>query len=132
MTEPEATPVVDSTTVPSTLQRTRTIAGVSASFALAAGVLVVVVLLLSLYPSLRATVQNLERASAAMAVSAESLAGSSDEAVLNLVETSANLSAASANLTQATANLERNSVDDRMAESIIRLLEQRQVQFNNR
>ena len=132
MTEPEVAPVVDSTTVPSTLQRTRTIAGVSALFALAAGVLVVVVLLLSLYPSLRATVQNLERASAAMAVSAESLAGSSDEAVLNLVETSANLSAASANLTQATANLERNSVDDRMAESIIRLLEQRQVQFNNR
>ena len=132
MTEPEATPVVESNTSPSALQRTRAIAGISALFALAAGVLVVVVLLVSLYPSLRATVQNLERASAAMAVSAESLAGSSDEAVLNLVETSANLSAASANLTQATANLERNSVDDRMAESIIRLLEQRQVQFNNR
>ena len=100
-------------------------------FALAIGVLVPVVMLVLLYPSLRSTVQNLERVSAAMAVSAESLAGSSDEAVLNLVETSANLSAASANLTEATANLERNSVDDRMAESIIRLLEQRQ-QLNNR
>ncbi len=132
MTEPEATPVVESTTDPSALQRTRTIAGISALFALAAGILVVVVLLVSLYPSLRATMQNLERVSAAMAVSAESLAGSSDEAVQNLVETSANLSAASANLTEATANLKRNSVDDRMAESIMRLLEQRQEQFNNR
>ena len=131
MTEPEATPVADSSTGPSALQRARTIAGISALFALAVGVLVLVVMLVSLYPSLRATVQNLERISEAMAVSAETLAGSSDEAVLNLVETSANLSAASANLTEATANLERNSVDDRMAESIIRLLEQRQ-QFNNR
>lgn len=131
MTEPEATPVADSSTGPSALQRARTIAGISALFASAVGVLVLVVMLVSLYPSLRSTVQNLDRISAAMAVSAEALAGSSDEAVLNLVETSANLSAASANLTEATANLERNSVDDRMAESIIRLLEQRQ-QLNNR
>ena len=53
------------------------------------------------------------------------LGGVSEEAALNLVETSANLNAASANLSEATANLERNSVDDRIAETIIRLLEGR-------
>ena len=132
MNDPEPITAVPLASVDSTLQRIRTVAVISALSAFVIGVLAATIVLLSLYPSLRTTAHNLERVSDAMAVSAENFAGVSDEAVLNLVETSANLSAASANLTQATANLERNSVDDRMAESIIRLLEQRQEQFNNR
>ncbi len=132
MNAPEPITAVPLASVDSTLQRIRTVAVISALSAFVIGVLAATIVLLSLYPSLRTTAHNLERVSDAMAVSAENFAGVSDEAVLNLVETSANLSAASANLTQATANLERNSVDDRMAESIIRLLEQRQEQFNNR
>lgn len=124
MTEqPDAQPITSNRW---TLQRIRTIAGISALFALAVGVLVPIVMLISLYPSLWSTVQNLERISEAAAVSAESLGGASEKVALNLVETSNNLSAASTNLSEATANLERNSVDDRMAETIIRLLERRQ------
>ena len=126
MIAPDATPGAVPTAGYWTLQRVRTIAGVSALFAVAAGVAVIIALLISLYPSLRVTVQNLERISEAAAVSAESFGGASEEAAHNLVQTSANLSEASANLTEATANLERNSVDDRMAETIIRLLEHRQ------
>ena len=107
-----------------TLQRIRTIAAIALLGAITAGVVVLMALVVSLYPSIRATVHNLERTSAAAAISAESLANVSDEAALNMVEASINLNAASVNLNEATGNLERNSTDDSIAETIIRFLEQ--------
>ena len=106
------------------LHRVRTIAAIALLGSMTVGVVILIVLLVSLYPSLRVTTQNLERVSEAMAVSAESLADVSDEAALNLAETSANLNEASMNINNATANFENNSVDDGIAETIIRLLEQ--------
>ena len=122
MTEPSTTaetPIAGDLT----LQRTRAIATIVLLGAITAGVVVLTVLVVSLYPSLRATVHNLERVSAATAVSAETFADVSDEAALNMVETSINLNAASVNLNEATANLERNSTDDSIADTIIRFLE---------
>ena len=106
------------------LQRIRTVAVIAVLVSIVVAVVVLVGLLASLYPSLRATVQNLERASSALAVSTESFAGVSDQAAQNLVDTSANLNAASASLQEATTNLARHSVEDGVAETIIRLLEE--------
>lgn len=106
------------------LQRTRTIAAIVLLGFMTVGVIVLIVLTVSVFPSVLATAQNLERVSEAMAVSAENLADVSDEAALNLVETSANLNQAAASINNASANFERNSVDDSIVETIIRLLEQ--------
>ncbi len=106
------------------LQRTRTIAAIVLLGFMTVGVIVLIVLMVSVFPSLLATAQNLERVSEAMAVSAENLADVSDEAALNLAETSANLNEAAMNINSATANFERNSLDDGISETIIRLLEQ--------
>ena len=114
-----------------TLHRVRTIAAIALLGSMTVGVVILIVLLVSLYPSLRVTTQNLERVSEAMAVSAESLADVSDEAALNLAETSANLNEASMNINNATANFENNSVDDGIAETIIRLLEQSEQRNGN-
>jgi methyl-accepting chemotaxis protein len=87
-------------------------------------VVILIVLLLSLYPSLRVTVHNLERVSAALAVSAENFADVSDETAQNLAQTSVNLNEASANFKETAANFENNSLEDGLAETIIRLLDQ--------
>ena len=107
-----------------TLPRVRAVAAIALLGSMTVGVVILIVLLVSLYPSLRVTAQNLERVSEAMAVSAENLEDVSDEAALNLAETSANLNEAAANINNVSASLERNSVDDSIAETIIRLLEQ--------
>ena len=107
-----------------TLQRVRAVAAITLLGSMTAGVIVLIVLMVSIFPSALTTAQNLERVSEAMAVSAENLADVSDEAALNLAETSANLNEAAANINNASANFERNSVDDGIAETIIRLLEQ--------
>ena len=110
------------------LQRVRTIAVISTLSAFVVGVLVLLGVLLSFYPSVRATLNNLERVSAAMAVSAESFAGVSDETAQNLASASTNLNAAAVNINNASANFERNSKDDNIAQTIIRLLEQQERQ----
>ena len=107
-----------------TLQRVRAVAAITLLGSMTAGVIVLIVLMVSIFPSALTTAQNLERVSEAMAVSAENLADVSDEAALNLAETSANLNEAAMNINNASANFERNSVDDSIAETIIRLLEQ--------
>ncbi len=107
-----------------TLQRIRTVAAIAALASISGAVVILIVLLLSLYPSLRATVHNLERVSAALTVSAENFAGVSDEAAQNLTQTSANLNEASANLKNTTEHFENNLTDDGIAETIIRLLDQ--------
>ena len=97
---------------------------IAALASISGAVVILIVLLLSLYPSLRATVHNLERVSAALTVSAENFAGVSDEAAQNLTQTSANLNEASANLKNTTEHFENNLTDDGIAETIIRLLDQ--------
>ena len=108
-----------------TLQRVRAVAAITLLGSMTVGVIILIILLVSIYPSMRVTVQNLERVSEAMVVSAENLADVSGETALNLAEMSANLNEASANINDASANLERNSANDSTAEIIIRLLEQR-------
>ena len=124
MNEPEPTIAAPATTVDSMLRRVRTIAVISALSAVVVGVLALMAVLLSFYPSLQTTVNNLERISEAMAVSAESFAGISDEAAQNLANASANLNEASMNFNQASENFEQNSLGDGIAETVIRLLEQ--------
>ena len=114
-----------------TLPRVRVVAAIALLGSMTVGVVMLIVLLVSLYPSLRVTAQNLERVSEAMAVSAENLAGVSDETALNLAETSANLNEAAANINNASANFEGTSLEDSIAETIIRLLEQSE-QINGR
>ena len=124
MTEHEATATEPATTIDSLLPRIRTIAGISALAALAIGILILVVAFLSWYPTLRATLHNLERVSEAMAVSAEALAEISDETALNIAEASVNLNAAAANLDEATANFELNSLNDNLVGAVTQLLQQ--------
>ena len=107
-----------------TLPRVRTIAAIAALASISGGVVILIVLLLSLYPSLRVTVHNLERVSAALAVSAENFADVSDETAQNLAQTSVNLNEASASFKETAANFENNSLEDGLAETIIRLLDQ--------
>ena len=96
-------------------RRVRTIAGIAALAAVTIAVVALMVMAVSLYPSLRATVQNVERASEAVAISTEILAGISDEAALNLLESTANLN-------RATANLESISEESRLGEVIVGVL----------
>ena len=128
MTESEPKTAAPPAPAGAMLQRVRAIAVISTLCAFVAGVLVLLAVLLSLYPSIRATLNNLERVSAAMAVSAESFAGVSDETAQNLASASSNLNAAAVNINNASANFERNSKDDNIAQTIIRLLEQQERQ----
>lgn len=109
-----------------TLQRIRTIAVIAALGSVTVGAMVFLVMLVSIYPSLRVTLHNLERISAATAISAENLADVSDEIALDMVETSDNLNAAAANLEEATANFELNSLNDNLVRAVTQLLKQQE------
>ncbi len=107
----------------STLQTTKTIVAIITMSLTAVGIVVLLVIAVSLYPSLRATAINMEKASEAVAESAENFSNVSDETSQNLVSTSENFNQASMNFSEASANFHRNSLDDNMAETIIRVLE---------
>lgn len=106
------------------LRRIRAIAGISALFGVAAGALVLVVMLLSLYPSLRTTMHNLERTSEAAAVSVESFAGVSDEAAQNLANSASNLNEATVNLNETMENFARDSLDAGLSQALMGLVEE--------
>ena len=61
------------------------------------GVIIVILLMLSLYPSIRDTVENLESASKSMAEASEEFADMSEEGAQDFAETLENLRVASEN-----------------------------------
>ena len=110
------------TDIDQTLGRIRNIAAIAALVVGTAAAVVVIVLMVSLYPSLRRTVENLETASASAATAAADFAAVSDATAQALSETSVNLNEAAVNFKEASENFRQNSQDDSIAETILRLL----------
>ena len=107
-----------------TLRRIRTGAAIAALSTTAIAVVVLLVLTVLLYPSLRRTVENLEMASAAAATTAADFAAISGPTAQNLADTSVNFNEAAVNFNQASENFRQNSLDDSIAATIVQLLTQ--------
>ena len=101
---------------PTTLEKIRAIFAIITMAVVSIAVVFLVLIVLYVFPAFNDTVQNMEKASADLARIADDYAAVSGE-------TSQNIADSSANFLETSENFRRHSVNEGVAQTIIRLLQ---------